>query len=221
MKVSIDVVSDVICPWCFLGKRRLDKALAALDGLEVEVAWRPFMLDPTIPKEGKSRHDYMVLKFGEERLKTIHDPLIAAGKEDGVPYRFEAITRTPNTLDAHRVMRWAHVAGKQHDLAERLFMAYWNEGKDVGDREVLASEAAAAGLDGARIATGLATDLDAEKVMGEIAMAGRMGVTGVPTFILGRKYGVVGAQSAEVIADAIRKVAVEGMATPPASPASA
>ncbi len=132
MTIFIDVVSDVICPWCFLGKRRLDKALAQLDGLDVEVAWRPFMLDPTIPKEGKSRHDYMMEKFGEERLKTIHDPLIKAGAEDGVPYRFDAITRTPNTLDAHRVIRWAHTSGKQHDVAERLFMDYWNEGKDIG-----------------------------------------------------------------------------------------
>jgi predicted DsbA family dithiol-disulfide isomerase len=212
MTIFIDVVSDVICPWCFLGKRRLDKALAQLDGLKVEVAWRPFMLDPTIPKEGKSRRDYMVAKFGEERLKTIHDPLIAAGLEDGVPYRFDAITRTPNTLDAHRVIRWAHKCGKQHEVAERLFMAYWNEGKDVGDHTVLADAAAAAGMDGDAVLADLATDLDTDKVQGEIAMSGRMGISGVPTFVIGRRYGVVGAQSAEVIADAIRKVAVEGMA---------
>lgn len=212
MKVSVDVVSDVICPWCFLGKRRLDKALAQLEGLDVEVAWRPFMLDPAIPKEGKSRRDYLVEKFGEDRLKTIHDPLIAAAREDGVPYRFDAITRTPNTLDAHRLIRWAHRDGRQHDVAERLFMAYWNEGKDIGVHAMLADAAEAVGMDRAKVAANLASDLDAETVQGEIAMAGRMGVTGVPTFILGRKYGVVGAQSAEVIADAIRKVAVEGMA---------
>ena len=211
MKVSIDVVSDVICPWCFLGKRRLDAALAQLEGLDVEVAWRPFMLDPTIPKEGLGRRDYLVNKFGEARLATLHDSLEAAGREAGVPYRFEAITRTPNTLDAHRVIRWAHLEGKQHEVAERLFMAYWNEGKDVGDRAVLASEAAACGMDGKTVAADLATDRDVETVQGEIAMAGRMGVTGVPTFILGRKYGVVGAQSPEVLADAIRQVAVEGL----------
>lgn len=211
MRVSIDVVSDVICPWCFLGKRRLDAAIAQLEGLDVDVAWRPFMLDPNIPKEGLSRQDYMRAKFGEERLKTIHDPLIKAGREDGVPYRFEAITRTPNTLDAHRVIRWAHVNGKQHELAERLFMAYWNEGKDVGDHAVLAEAAGDVGMNRDKVLADLATDLDAEKVLGEIAMAGRMGVTGVPTFILGQKYGVVGAQPAEVLADAIRKVAVEGV----------
>lgn len=212
MKVSIDVVSDVICPWCFLGKRRLDKALAELEGFEVEVAWRPFMLDPTIPKEGKSRHDYMVEKFGEARLKTIHDPLLKAAAQDGVPYRFDAITRTPNTLDAHRLIRWAHRDGKQHEMNERLFMAYWNEGKDVGEHAVLTDAAGAVGMDRAKVAADLASDLDIETVRGEIAMAGRIGVTGVPTFILGRKYGVVGAQSVEVIADAIRKVAVEGLA---------
>lgn len=209
MTVSIDVVSDVICPWCFLGKRRLDKALAMLAGVNVDVAWRPFMLDPTIPKEGIGRREYLVNKFGEERLATLHDPLMKAGAADGVPYRFEAITRTPNTLDAHRVIRWAHVVGKQHQMAECLFMAYWNEGKDVGDHAVLAEAADAVGLDGGKVLADLASDLDADKVQAEIAMAGRMGVTGVPTFILGRKYGVVGAQPAEMLAEAIRKVAAE------------
>ena len=219
--VSIDVVSDVICPWCFLGKRRLDAALALLDGLAVDVAWRPFMLDPTIPKEGLDRHAYMAAKFGAERLKTIHDPLIAAGKADGVPFRIDAITRTPNTLDAHRLIRWAHVKGKQHQMAERLFMAYWNEGKDVGDHGVLADAAAELGFDRAEILSDLASDRDVESVTREIQQASAMGVTGVPTYIIGRRYGVVGAQGPEVIADAIRKVAAEMLVKQPVSPVSA
>ena len=194
-KIVIDVVSDVICPWCFLGKRRLDKALASLPDVEADIGWRPFMLDATIPLEGMDRHAYLANKFGEERLKTLHDPLEAAGREDGVPYKFDLITRTPNTLNAHRLMRWSHVEGKQHDMVERLFMAYWNEGRDVGDAATLAGIANEAGMDGKAVAAKLATDADADKVGQEIATASRMGITGVPCFVLAQKFGVMGAQA--------------------------
>src|SRR4051812_5535956 len=116
MRVSIDIVSDVICPWCFVGKRRLDTALASVEGFVADVRWHPFLLDGTIPKEGMDRRDYLRRKFGADRLKTLHDPLLAAAKEAGAPVNFEAIKRTPNTLDAHRLLRWAHAAGKQHDM---------------------------------------------------------------------------------------------------------
>lgn len=205
--LEIDVVSDVICPWCFLGKRRLDKAIASIDDIKVEVNWRPFLLDPSIPKEGMSRREYMENKFGPERLKTIHDPLIAAGSEDDVPFQFEKITRTPNTIDAHRLIRWSHPTGKQHDVAERLFMAYWNEGKDVGDRKVLLAIATEAGLDATEISAKFEQDTDLEAVRAEVEQASRMGVTGVPCFILGRKQGLMGAQPAQVLADAIRQLA--------------
>jgi predicted DsbA family dithiol-disulfide isomerase len=214
MKISIDVVSDVICPWCFLGKRRLDKALAMLDGLDIEVAWRPFMLDPSIPPEGIDRRAYMVGKFGAERVKTIHDPLIAAGKAEGVPYDFEAITRTPNSLDAHRVIRWSHLAGLQSRMAERLFMAFWSEGRNISDHQVLGDCAADLGIDRPSLIRQLATDHDKDAVLGEINMAAKMGIRGVPTFVIGRRYGVSGAQAAEVLADTIRKVAAEQMAAP-------
>ena len=205
----IDVVSDVICPWCFLGKRRLDAALAKLDDVDVFVRWRPYMLDPTIPPEGLDRQAYMLGKFGAERLKTIHDPLIAAGEELGVPYDFDAITRTPNTLDAHRLMRWSHTVERQHEMAERLFMAYWSEGKDVGDRDVLAACAGEAGINAAQIRELLDTEQDVAETRTEIAHATSIGVTGVPTFILGQSYALVGAQSPEVLADAIGRVSKE------------
>jgi predicted DsbA family dithiol-disulfide isomerase len=205
----IDVVSDVICPWCFLGKRRLDAALARLDDIDVFVRWRPFMLDATIPPEGLNRQDYMLAKFGPERLKTIHDPLIAAGEELGVPYNFDAITRTPNTLDAHRLIRWAHTVERQHETAERLFMAYWSEGQDVSDRDVLARCAGEVGINAAQIRELLDTAQDVEETKAEIAHATNIGVTGVPTFILGQSYALVGAQSPEVLADAIGRVAKE------------
>ncbi len=204
---EIDVISDVICPWCFLGKRRLDKAIGMLGDIKVEVSWRPFFLDPTIPSDGMSRQAYMESKFSAERLKTIHDPLIAAGKEDGVPYNFDRITRTPNTMDAHRLLRWSHVTGKQHDMAERLFMAYWNGGLDVGSRGVLLKIAADAGMDPVEVARKLEDNTDVDAVTAEVAQAGRMGVTGVPCFILGRRQGLMGAQPAEALAAAIKSLA--------------
>ena len=205
--IEIDVISDVICPWCFLGKRRLDKAIASLDDIKVEVNWRPFFLDPTIPKEGMGRRAYLESKFGAERLKNIHDPFIAAGKEDGVPYEFDRITRTPNTMDAHRLIRWSHVTGKQQDVAERLFMAYWNGGLDVGDRNVLLKIAADAGLDKTDISEKLENGTDVDAVNAEVNHAARMGVTGVPCFIFAHKQGLMGAQPAEQLGEAIRKLA--------------
>ena len=205
--ISIDVISDVICPWCFLGKRRLDKAIALLDGITVEVNWRPFFLDPTIPAEGMSRRTYLENKFGTERLKTIHDPILAAGKVEGVPYAFDRITRTPNTMDAHRLIRWSHDESKQHEVAERLFMAYFNEGLDIGDRVVLAKIAGDAGMDAAGVSTKLESDTDIDAVNAEVERAYRMGVTGVPCFIFAQKQGLMGAQPAEVLADAIGKLA--------------
>ena len=205
----IDVISDVICPWCFLGKRRLDKALALLDNIEVMVHWRPFALDPSIPPQGMDRTEYLTNKFGAARLSTLHDPLIAAAKSDGIAFHFERVTRTPNTLDAHRLIRWAHTVDRQHDMAERLFMAYWSEGKDVGDRAVLAREAGTAGLNAAQITELLDSDQDVEEVKSEIAHAANIGVSGVPTYIFAQSYALVGAQPPEVLADAIGRVARE------------
>jgi predicted DsbA family dithiol-disulfide isomerase len=205
--ITIDVVSDVICPWCFLGKRRLDKALEQVPEIKVEVVFRPFFLDPTIPVGGIDRHEYMAAKFGEERLKTIHDPLTAMGKEDGVPFHFDKITRTPNTLDAHRLIRWALPLAKQSQMKEALFMAYWSHGQDIGDHEVLANIAAEIGMDRVTVLADLSSNKDSDAVLAEVQQAQAMGISGVPTFILNHKYGISGAQSVEVLVDAIKKVA--------------
>lgn len=205
--IAIDVISDVICPWCFLGKRRLDKAIALLDGIKTEVNWRPFFLDPSIPKDGMSRKSYLENKFGTERLKTLHDPILAAAKEDGVPYAFDRITRTPNTMDAHRLIRWSHVGGKQHEVSERLFMAYFNLGLDIGDRTVLAKIASEAGMDQADVSAKLDSEADVDAVNAEVERAYRMGVTGVPCFIFAQRQGLMGAQPAEQLATAIRALA--------------
>ena len=207
-RFTIDVISDVICPWCFLGKRRLDVALAAMDK-DVFIRWRPYLLDPTIPPQGLDRQQYMLDKFGAERLQTIHDPLIEVGQEIGVPYNFDLITRTPNTLDAHRLIRWAHTVERQTELVERLFMAYWSEGKDVGNRDVLAQCAGEAGINAEQIREFLDTEQDVAETHAEIEHATNIGVTGVPTFILAQSYALVGAQSPEVLADAILRVSKE------------
>ena len=209
-KISIDVVSDVICPWCFLGKRRLDKAIAMVPEIAVEVNFRPFFLDATIPPEGLDRHEYLVAKFGEERLKTLHDPLIAAGKEDGIAYDFGAIKRTPSSMNAHRLLRWAHLISSQRQVKEALMTAYFCWGKDISDIAVLKTIAIVNGLNGDEIAEELATDRDKKEVLEEARLAQQIGVSGVPTFVVNRKYGATGAQPVESLVALIRKVAAEG-----------
>ncbi|WP_246714963.1 DsbA family oxidoreductase [Aestuariivirga litoralis] len=207
--IRIDVVSDVICPWCFLGKRRLDKALASLPELETEVSFRPFFLDPTIPVDGLDREKYMKDKFGNRDLKAMHKPLEDAGAKDGVPYQFDKITRTPNTMDAHRLIRWAKQAGKQMEVVEALFCAYWRDGRDVGDVAVLVDVAKSQGMDGAEVERLLKSNKDAAEVMAEVQQAYNIGVQGVPTFIINQKYGISGAQDVAVLADSIRRAAAE------------
>ena len=207
--MKIDMISDVICPWCFLGKRRLDKALALVPEVKVEVNYRPFFLDPSIPAQGLSREDYMRGKFGDRDLAAMHKPLADAGKKDGVPYHFEKVTRTPNTLDAHRLIRWAKqfVPNKRAEMKEALLCAYWRDGRDVGDHKVLAEVATSIGMDGREIAILLAQDTDKRAVMEEVEQAYKLGVSGVPTFVFDQKYGVSGAQEADVLAQTIRDVA--------------
>ncbi len=205
--VVIDVVSDVICPWCFLGKRRLDKALTLVPEVEVTVRWRPFFLDPSIPADGIDRRTYMLNKFGEERLKTIHDPLKLAGLAEGVPYQFDKITRTPNTVNAHRLIRMATNAGSQSKLVENLFVAYWSEGKDVGDIDTLVDVASKTRLNGADVRKHLVSDDGKLDVLRDVQQAQSMGIQGVPTFILAERHGITGAQSAETLAQGIRRVA--------------
>jgi predicted DsbA family dithiol-disulfide isomerase len=207
--ITVDVVSDVVCPWCFIGQKRLDKAISD-SGVEVHVNWRPFQLDPTIPPEGRDRHEYMLGKFGsEERIREIHARIEPMGEAEGISFAFDAIKVAPNTLDAHRVIRWAGAAGEaiQNRLVRRLFQLNFEEGKNLGDASVLIEAAREAGMDAAIVETLLPTDADVEAVQGEIATASRMGVTGVPCFLLEGKYAVMGAQDAETLADAIRQVA--------------
>lgn len=208
--VSVDVVSDIVCPWCFIGQKRLDKALEAVPDVEVHVRWRPFQLDPTIPADGLDRRSYMLGKFGsEQRIREIHARIEPLGADEGIAFAFDAINVAPNTLDAHRLIRWAGAAGEdiQNRLVRRLFQLYFEQGANVGDHAVLLKAASDAGMDTAVVETLLPTDADADAVRSEIATASRMGVTGVPCFLLEGKYAVMGAQDTATLADAIRQIA--------------
>lgn len=210
MTVGVDVISDVVCPWCFVGQRNLERANALLSNIDVPVRWRPFQLDPTIPPEGLERESYMLLKFGSrERIAAAHDRLREIGMAAGINFDFEAISIAPNTLDAHRVIRWAGGADDrvQSRLVAHLFRLYFEEGQNIGDRAVLISAAGEAGMDRAVVESLLPTPADRQEVQAEIATAQRMGVTGVPCFLLEGRYALMGAQPPEALADAIRKVA--------------
>ncbi len=209
-KITIDVVSDVVCPWCFLGRKRLENALAMLPEVEAEIRWRPFQLDPTLPPQGKDRQAYMREKFGNgSKIDDIHKQLTELGEENGIVFDFEAITRAPNTLDAHRLIHWAAQAAPdtQNKLVGTLFSLYFEQGQDIGDHEVLVDAAASVGMDAAVVARLLESDADKATIREEIDTANRIGVRGVPCFIIDQKYAVMGAQNADVLADAIRQTA--------------
>lgn len=206
--VTIDVVSDVVCPWCYLGMKRLQRALASLPDVEATVRWRPFQLDPTIPPQGLDRNAYMLGKFGDpSRIEAAHARLEQLGAEDGIDFDFDAIKVSPNTLDAHRVIRWATNSGLQGKVVADLFSRYFERGENIGSREVLGAAASDAGMDAAVIETLLATDAEMAEVKEEIETAGKMGITGVPCFIIAGQYAVMGAQPAEALVDAIAKAA--------------
>jgi predicted DsbA family dithiol-disulfide isomerase len=202
--LAIDVVSDVVCPWCFVGKRRLARALASRPDLATEVRWRPFQLDPTIPAGGLDRKAYLEGKFGTDgRIEQIHQRLEEIGAAEGIAFDFGAIARSPNTLDAHRLIRWAGMAGRQDAVVEALFRAYFEEGRDIGDREVLTDIGTTAGLPRDALVEALAADEDRDAVEQEIRMAGELGVRGVPFFIMGGRYAVSGAEAPENLAAAM------------------
>jgi predicted DsbA family dithiol-disulfide isomerase len=202
------VISDTVCPWCFIGKRRLGRAMAMRPDIAFDVKWRPYRLDPTLAREGMDRQVYMRLKFGDNPNKIVemHKAIIAEGAKDDIAFDFAAITRRPDTLDSHRLIRWADAAGVQDDVVERLFIAYFENGEDIGDIRVLADIADISGMDGVEVAQMLEGDEDRALVEREDQIAHEMGVTGVPAMIFGNRLAVSGAREPELLVSVIDRV---------------
>lgn len=193
--MHIDIYSDPICPWCFIGKRRLERALAERPGLEVTVRWRAFQLNPDMAPDGMDRGAYLAAKFGgADRAAQVYQYVLAAARKEGLAIDLAAIRRTPNTLDAHRLIRFAGPGAVQDKVVEGLFRGYFLDGRDIGDREVLVAVAADAGLDGPAVSAFLDGDQEAAAVQAEDRRARMLGITGVPCFIFDDKYALTGAQ---------------------------
>jgi predicted DsbA family dithiol-disulfide isomerase len=208
--LTIDVVSDVVCPWCFIGKKRLEKALELRPDVPVEVRWRPYFLNDWVPREGISRDEYLTTKFGSpERYKSIAGRVAAAAAAEGLTYNVGGIARQPNTTDCHRLILWAQNAGGAGKMKQRLMELYFTEGADLTDREVLVKAAADCGMDADLTRELLATDRDVDRVTQEAAQAKEAGIDGVPCFILGGVLAVSGAQDPAYLADAIARAAEE------------
>jgi predicted DsbA family dithiol-disulfide isomerase len=210
MALPIEMVSDVVCPWCFIGKRRLEQAIAGNPGIPVEVRFRPYFLNPWVPREGISRDEYLTKKFGSlERYRGIAQRVAHAAAAEGLAYAPDKIKRQPNTLDCHRLIAWAGEIDSAARMKQRLMDLYFTEGGDLSDREVLVRAAAECGLDADRVRQRLASDEDVERVESEANAAKEAGIDGVPCFIFGNVIAVQGAQSPDHLAQAIERAANE------------
>jgi predicted DsbA family dithiol-disulfide isomerase len=210
MTLPIDMISDVVCPWCFIGKRRLEKAIALKPAIPVELHFRPYFLNPWIPREGISREEYLTTKFGSpERYRGIAQRVAEAAAAEGLTYEIDGIKRQPNTLDCHRLILWAGQAGHAARMKQRLMDLYFTEGGDLTDPEMLVGAAADSGLDADLVRQRLATDEDVARVEREANSAKEAGIDGVPCFVLGGLLAVQGAQAPDYLAQAIERAANE------------
>lgn len=217
--MRLDIFSDPICPWCFIGKRRLERALAARPDLEIDVHWRAFQLNPEMPAEGMERQLYLELKFGgPAAAQRIYAAIAEAGADEEIAFDFNAIRRTPNTVNAHRLIRRAGPAGKQDDVVEALFRRYFLAGQDIGEVSALLETAEEAGLAPAGLEDFLAGSEEGEAVRGEDALARRTGIQGVPTFIFANRYALSGAHEPEVLLQMFELAGQDGPAEVAAGP---
>jgi len=211
--IKLDILSDPICPWGYIGKANLDRALARHPGHPFEIEWHPFQLNPDMPEGGVGRRAYLEAKFGgPEAVDRADVHLKTAAEAAGVVINFDAIRTTPNTVDAHRLIHWAGLEGRQTAVVSALFKANFVEGRDIGQREVLLDIAEACGLDRAMTERLYETDADLEDIRARDAHARARGVTGVPTFIVAQKYAVVGAQPPELWDRVINDLAAQDSA---------
>ena len=205
--LTIDIYSDIVCPWCYVGKRRLERALAQLNGaVRARITWRPFQLNPTMSSDGMDRTAYLKVKFGSlEAFGRMEEQLLAAGVEERIPFAFEKIQRTPNTFAAHRLVWYAAQQGTQDNVVEALFRAYFLEGQNIGDVTTLTHVAAEAGLDRTETEEFLASDKGVVEVKAEEAVGRRLGISGVPYFVLNGSISISGAQPPDIFVSAIQQ----------------
>jgi predicted DsbA family dithiol-disulfide isomerase len=202
--MRIDIFSDTVCPWCFIGKRRLERALGDDLPEDLEIQWRAFQLNPEMPAEGMDRRAYLEAKFGgAEGARRVYDQIMQAGQGEGIDFQFNVIPRTPNSVQSHRLIRFAMNQGKEDAVVERLFTGYFLEGKDIGDNQVLADLAEASGLRRGEVETFLAGDELREEVLGEDLYARQQGINGVPCFIFNGRYALSGAQDPAILRQVI------------------
>jgi len=205
--VQIEIFSDVICPWCFIGKKRLDNALVSELDEDVVLRWRPYMLYPKLPVEGINRQEFLTRRYGDTADPgRIPERIRIEAEGEGIELRFDLIGRTPNTMLAHRLMEFAHTLGRQHDLAERLFQAYFCEGKDVGDIDELVKQGAEIGLPAADTSSYLSGEEGLAEVTSQLQRAPELGVSGVPGYYLADAFLLPGAQTSETMLQIIRRV---------------
>ena len=204
--VRVDIVSDIVCPWCLIGWERLKRAAAMLEGeIEIDAHWLPFELNPEMPAAGVDRQAYLVAKFGQARAEEVTDRLAAAAAADGISMHFDRVRRQPNTFAAHRLLHWAEQEGRGTALKEALFQAHFVDGKFIGDEDTLVGLADHAGLDSQRAREVIETEALADDVRSLEARAREIGIQGVPFFILDQKLALSGAQAPEVMVGALRE----------------
>ncbi len=197
--VKLDILSDPICPWCYIGKTHLDKALASVPDHPFVIEWHPFQLNPEMPEDGMDRRDYLEQKFGgKEGAVRAYAPIVEHAENAGLSINFEGMKRTPNTLDAHRLIHWAGIENKQNEVVNALFDAYFVQTRDIGDHEVLADIADSVGMDAAVVLKLLKSDADREDIRNRDIHSRQMGVNSVPTYIVANQHAVPGAQPPEL-----------------------
>lgn len=209
-RLSIEVVHDLVCPWCFLGVRRLMRTLRRRPDLLFDLSWRPFLLNPDMPRSGMPRPDYVLRKFGgEDRARRLYASIAEIGRAEGILFRFDRIRRTPSSVEAHRLVRFAGRFGRADAMVEALFSAHFTDGLDISDHSLLLAIAAACGLDSASARRFLAGDDEADAVHADNLRAHRLGINGVPCFVISGRHAIAGAQEPEVIERLLDVAAVE------------
>lgn len=209
-RLGIEIVHDLVCPWCYLGVRRLIRTMRRRPDLQFDLTWRPFLLNPDMPRGGMSRPDYVVRKFGgEDRARRLYGSISEIGRAEGVLFRFDRIRRTPSSVDAHRLVRYAARFGRADSMVEALFSSHFTDGNDIGEHGVLVGVAASCGLDPVSVRRFLVGDEETDSVHADNLRAHRLGINGVPCFVISGRHAIAGAQEPEVLERLLDVAAIE------------